>query len=128
VIPEVRTFDPGAERWTPERCYINELSNLPGDPEASLALARVPPGIRTRWHRLGGITERYIILEGAGRAEMGDLPPQGVGPRDVVLIPPGTRQRITNTGQGDLVFLAVCTPRFRPEAYEDVDPDQDACP
>lgn len=26
---------------------------------------------------------------------------------------------LSNTGQGDLVFLATCTPRFRPEAYDD---------
>jgi hypothetical protein len=38
-----------------------------------------------------------------------------------VLIPPSCRQRITNVGQGDLNFLAICTPGFRPEAYEDID-------
>jgi oxalate decarboxylase/phosphoglucose isomerase-like protein (cupin superfamily) len=38
----------------------------------------------------------------------------------VVLIPPSTRQRIANTGPGDLVFLAICTPRFTQGAYEDV--------
>jgi len=42
-----------------------------------------------------------------------------VGANDVVLIPPGTRQRITNMGDGDLVFLALCTPRFRVEAYHE---------
>jgi oxalate decarboxylase/phosphoglucose isomerase-like protein (cupin superfamily) len=40
---------------------------------------------------------------------------------DVVLIPPSCRQRITNIGTGDLIFLAICTPRFRPAAYEDID-------
>ena len=48
--------------------------------------------------------------------------PQRVGPGDVVLIPPDCRQRIKNVGGTDLLFLAVCTPRFRPEAYEDIDP------
>jgi oxalate decarboxylase/phosphoglucose isomerase-like protein (cupin superfamily) len=46
-----------------------------------------------------------------------------VAPGDVVLIPPGCRQRISNVGNEDLIFLAICTPRFRDEAYEDIDPD-----
>ena len=75
----------------------------------------------TRWHRLEATTERYVILEGRGRVEIGDVRPQDVIPGDVVLIPPLCRQRITNTGAGDLVFLAICTPRFRPEAYEDLE-------
>jgi mannose-6-phosphate isomerase-like protein (cupin superfamily) len=113
---------PQAEFHTPEGCFINELSNADADPEASIARARVPPGITTRWHRLNGTTERYVLVSGAGRMEVGNLPPQDIGPGDVVLIPPGCRQRITSVGDEDLVFLAVCTPRYRSEAYEDVDP------
>jgi mannose-6-phosphate isomerase-like protein (cupin superfamily) len=37
------------------------------------------------------------------------------------LIPPMCRQRITNTGTEALVFLAICTPRFSSDDYEDVD-------
>jgi mannose-6-phosphate isomerase-like protein (cupin superfamily) len=40
-----------------------------------------------------------------------------VDPGDRILIPPGTPQRITNTGARDLVFDCLCTPRFVPEAY-----------
>jgi mannose-6-phosphate isomerase-like protein (cupin superfamily) len=50
---------------------------------------------------------------------VGTLPETPVGPGDTVLIPPGCRQRVTNTGQEDLIFLAICSPRFRPENYED---------
>jgi mannose-6-phosphate isomerase-like protein (cupin superfamily) len=82
----------------------------------------VPPGITTRWHRVRDTAERYVILEGKGRVEVGELAPQDVAPGDVVLIPPSCRQRITNLGSGDLVFLAVCTPRFTQEAYEDIEP------
>jgi hypothetical protein len=39
----------------------------------------------------------------------------------VVVIPPSCPQRITNIGEHDLVFLAICSPRFRPEAYEDME-------
>jgi mannose-6-phosphate isomerase-like protein (cupin superfamily) len=67
------------------------------------------------------VTERYIILEGKGRVEVGNLPATNIGPGDVVLIPPGTPQRITNIGDSDLIFLAICTPRFTKDAYEDID-------
>jgi mannose-6-phosphate isomerase-like protein (cupin superfamily) len=110
----------GKEFFTPEQCYIIEVSNSPDDEAASIARARVAPGITTRWHRVKDTAERYVILEGRGRVEVGELPPQEVGPGDVVLIPPSTRQRIANTGKEDLIFLAVCTPRFRNEAYEDL--------
>ena len=115
---------PESEEWyTDERCHIRELSNTADDPDLSIAQARVTPGVVTRWHRLTGVTERYVILEGQGRMEVGDLPPRTLRPGDVVLIPPGCRQRIANTGGTDLIFLALCSPRFTPEAYEDIDCD-----
>lgn len=113
---------PTAEFFTPELCHINELSNTAKDPGLSVARARVAPGVTTRWHRLKATTERYVLLEGRGRVEVDGLDPQEIGPGDVVLIPPDCRQRITNTGPQDLVFLALCTPRFHQENYEDVDP------
>jgi len=118
--PQVRDNAGLAEADTRERCAIAELSNLPEDPEVSIARARVAPGIITRWHRLQGIVERYVILEGRGVVEIGELPPQPVRPGDVVLIPPLCRQRIRNDGDADLLFLAICSPRFRWDAYEDL--------
>ncbi|HEY0659899.1 MAG TPA: cupin domain-containing protein [Lysobacter sp.] len=117
----IKRLDPGAEFYTPEKCYITELSNSPEDVEASIAKARVVPGVTTRRHRLIGITERYVVLEGRGRVEVGSLPPQDVLAGDVVLIPPSCPQRIANLGLEDLIFLAICTPRFRQDAYEDID-------
>lgn len=113
--------NPAAEFFTPEFCFINELSNSANDPDLSIARARIAAGVTTRWHRLKDTTERYVILEGRGRVEVGELPPQEVGPGDIVLIPPFSRQRITNLGDHDLVFLALCTPRFQPEIYEDIE-------
>lgn len=110
-----------AEFYTPERCFINELSNTDADPDVSIAKARVKAGVTTRWHRLRGITERYVILSGSGRVEVGNLPAQDISAGGVVIIPPGCRQRISNIGTEDLIFLAVCTPRFQPESYEDID-------
>ena len=109
------------EYYFKEGCFIAELYNLPNDPAVSVARARVEPGRTTRWHSLDGIRERYLILEGCGLAETGDQPPRQVGPGETVLIPPGCAQRITNTGEVDLIFLAVCTPRFIAAAYKDLE-------
>ena len=116
-------MDLGTELFTSERCYIVELSNTPDDPAASIARARVTPGVTTRLHRLKGVTERYVILEGLGLVEVEGQSPRQVGPGDVVVIPAECPQRITNLGADDLIFLAVCTPRFRTESYEDIDTD-----
>ena len=115
--PLVLRHDPAREYFFREGCFITELSNGEHDPAVSLARARVEPGRTTAWHALRGTAERYVLLAGQGLVEAGDLPPRRVGPGDVVFIPPGCRQRIANTGQDDLIFLAVCSPRFTPEAY-----------
>jgi mannose-6-phosphate isomerase-like protein (cupin superfamily) len=104
-----------------EGCWITELWNNPRDGKLSIARARVEPGVTTRWHRLRGIGERYLVLSGQGRVETGSLPPRPLQAGDVVMIPAGVRQRIANTGRKDLIFLAVCTPRFRKSAYEDLE-------
>lgn len=121
--PAFRHSDPRSEYETAERCSILELSNSADDPDLSIARARVAPGVTTRWHWLAGTHERYVILQGEGRAEVGTLPPQALKSGDVVLIPPLCRQRIANTGTDDLIFLAICTPRFRPANYFDAEPD-----
>ena len=111
------------EFYIPEGCFITELSNSPDDPDASVARARVEPGVTTRWHRLAGTVERYYIITGTARVEVGRLPPQKVTAGDIVLIPPMCPQRITNIGPEDLIFLAICTPRFSNDIYEDIEDD-----
>lgn len=117
----LKRHDPSTEYDTAERCAILEHWNDPSDPQVSVARARVAPGVTTAWHRLDGITERYLIVSGHGRVEVGDAAPQAVGPGDVVVIPPQCRQRIANLGDTDLLFLAVCTPRFVPQAYRSLE-------
>ena len=117
----IRRQNLGDEFYIAEGCHLIEVSNSADDPGASIARARLEPGKITRWHRLAGTAERYVIVQGQGLAEIGSLPPAEVTVGDVVLIPPGCRQRITNTGTDDLVFLAICTPRFSYDAYEDIE-------
>jgi mannose-6-phosphate isomerase-like protein (cupin superfamily) len=114
-------FPSDGEYYFEEGCFILELYNSSEDPAVSIARARVQPGITTRLHKLEGASERYVILEGEGRVEVGTLPPQTVNPGDVVLIPPGCPQRITNTGPGDLIFLVVCSPRFTRNVYQNLE-------
>lgn len=119
--PLVYAAPESAEFWIDEGCFIVEHWNHPDDPALSIARARVPVGVRTRRHRLIGIVERYVILAGSGRLDVAGLAPQDVTVGDVVYIPADTMQCIENTGAVDLVFLALCTPRFRPELYQDLE-------
>jgi mannose-6-phosphate isomerase-like protein (cupin superfamily) len=116
--PEVKKAALAEEFETPERCYISEIANGPEDEEVSIARARVRPGITTVWHRLRGISERYIIVEGTGRVDLRGMESTTVSKGDVVRIPADTPQRITNTGDEDLIFYCVCTPRFQQDHYE----------
>ena len=119
--PQISRANSSKEFFTPERCFILETWNSPDDGLMSIARARVEPGVTTQWHALDGVTERYIIFEGRGKMEVGDLPPADVGPSDTVFVPAGVRQRITNPGQSDLVFFCICTPRFFPECYRSLE-------
>jgi mannose-6-phosphate isomerase-like protein (cupin superfamily) len=83
----------------------------------SIAIARVEPGVTTAFHYLDGIDERYLMISGKGRMEVGDLRPQDIRSGDVVYIPAGTKQRITNTGSEDLLFYCICTPPFDEKRY-----------
>ena len=118
--PAIYKFDSSEEFFTPEQCHILELSNTDSDPGLSIARARVAPGVTTCWHALRGTGERYVILEGEGIVEVDGLPATPVAAGDTVLIPPDCRQRISNTGGGDLIFLALCTPRFTPDCYREL--------
>ncbi len=109
------------EYWFHEGCHIMEIANHPNDPDVSIARARVEPGQQTAWHQLSGVTERYLIVEGNGIVEIGEENPTSVGNGDVVIIPAGLRQRIRNSGNSDLVFYAICTPRFTPDCYQQLE-------
>ena len=113
----IKKLDLSAEYYFDEGCFITELSNTADDPALSIARARVEPGQTTKWHNLRGVSERYVILEGTGKVEVGDLQAQLVTAGDVVIIAPGERQRIKNIGESSLIFLALCTPRFEESVY-----------
>jgi mannose-6-phosphate isomerase-like protein (cupin superfamily) len=109
--------DETAEYLTDERCYILELANSIADPDASVARARVRPGVTTKKHLVAGTIERYVIVSGEGDVHVDGLGDRRVSSGDVIVIPPGVIQSVTNTGDTDLVFLCVCTPRFDWDNY-----------
>ncbi len=87
---------------TPERCYIAENFS---DKKVSIAHATVKPGITTKAHHLENIQEIYIITAGEGKVTFSGLEPTAVSVGDVIIIPAGASQKITNTGKTDLVVL-----------------------
>ena len=113
-------YDRDKEYFFREGCFINELSNTEEDPQLSIARVRVEPGECTRWHLLEDRSERYLILQGTGEVEIGDLGPVSLKAWDVARIPAGFRQRIRNTGTEDLGFVALCTPRFEYQSYREI--------
>lgn len=121
--PRIVRRDEPSEYYLSERCHVLEHWNAAEDAQASVARIRVAPGTTTRLHRLRGTAERYLIHSGRGRIEVAGLAPAEVGPGDAVFIPADAAQRIANLGGDDLVFLAICTPRFVPDCYEDLEPE-----
>lgn len=99
---------------TSERCFVVENYS---DELVSIARARVKPGVTTIAHHLKGATEIYLVARGRGKVEVGNLPPTEVAAGDVVVIPAGVSQKITNTGKTDLIFHCICTPRFTPDCF-----------
>ena len=102
------------ETATAERCLITE--NYSAE-DLSIAQARVKPGITTLAHHLVGVNEIYLITSGIGQVDVGDLKPTKVAKGDLIIIPAGASQRISNIGKTDLVFYCICTPKFTAECY-----------
>jgi len=111
-------FRPESEFEIEERCFIVEMLGVRDDSGCSIARARVKPGVATALHSVTATVERYVILQGEGEVRLGALAPQKVRPMDVVWIAAGEAQMIRNcSATEDLIFLCICTPGFRPEAF-----------
>ena len=122
MIPMVFKEELKNEFYSPEGCFILEISNSENDPSVSIAKATVESGKQTKKHKLLGVTERYVIISGHGIMNLG-TEQFSVKAGDVVLIPPGVTQSIYNNGPFNLVFYCVCTPRFTESCYISLDSD-----
>lgn len=118
---QIIKFDKTKEFFHDERCFIIELLNSSLDEMVSIAHVRVPVGVKTKRHKLINTTERYVILQGIGLMYLDDLEPEEIQQGDIVFIPPEHTQSIQNIGDIDLVFLAICSPRFKNDVYVDME-------
>ena len=82
----------------------------------SLAHAIVKPGKITNLHRLK-TSEVYYILKGSGLMYV-DKKISKVKSGCTIYIPPGSTQRIKNTGKPNLEFLCIVDPAWRKEDEE----------
>lgn len=121
--PTIIHNEESSEYFFEEGCYILELSNSDKDSNLSIARARLAPNTQTKLHKLNQTIERYIILQGQGEVMLGNSDTthlvQNIKPNDVVIVPESYPQAIRNTGDSDLIFLVICTPRFKVENYSE---------
>ena len=106
------------EFYIEENCFITELINASDTPKCSVSKARVEVGAATQPHALRDTDELYYILAGRGEMEIDGFITGTAEQGDLVFIPQNARQCIRNTGNEDLVFLCICTPRFEMGNYQ----------
>ena len=102
---------------TKDGSQIRELAGIPtgNSVNQSLAEATVPPGGETEEHYHRESEEIYFFTAGRGRLRL-DAEEREVEPGDTVVIPPGTRHKLWNTGSEPLKLLCSCSP---PYSHED---------
>lgn len=112
----IRDWKNCAEFIAGDNTRLRELFNPLKDPlelRYSLAHARLAQGLESTPHRLK-TSEVYYILEGTGEMRI-DGEVREVGPGQAIYIPPHAVQSIKNTGKGELVFICMVDPAWRPE-------------
>jgi mannose-6-phosphate isomerase-like protein (cupin superfamily) len=92
---------------------IRELAGAVSLPTAnqSLAEATVPVGGATTEHFHRVTEELYFITAGSGRMRLAEEERE-VRPGDCIVIPPGVRHQIVNTGAQPLQLLCCCAPAY----------------
>ena len=92
---------------------IREVAGLPtgNAVNQSLAEATVAPGTATEEHYHRRSEEIYFFTHGSGRLRVGDEERE-VEPGDTVVIVPGTRHKLWNTGPAPLRLLCCCAPAY----------------
>jgi mannose-6-phosphate isomerase-like protein (cupin superfamily) len=113
---EIRSRDAAVPFTTTDGSTIRSLLDRAVAPvgHQSLAEAELAPGQATVRHYHRASEEIYYLVEGSGLMEVdGETSEVGVG--DAVLIPPGARHRLRNTGAGRLRLLCCCAPPWAAE-------------
>lgn len=99
---------------TADGSLIRELVGIPSGngQQQSIAEATVPPGRETVEHYHRTTEEVYLFTSGEGRMRLGDQEGE-VRAGDTVVIAPGVRHKLWNTGSQPLVLLCCCAPPYR---------------
>lgn len=84
------------------RIMIDESRGSQG---IALVRGRFEPGGELPWHT-HDVEEALTVLEGSALSEIGDEV-YNLGPGDAVLLPAHVPHRLTNAGEGDLVFVTA---------------------
>ena len=102
---------------TKDGSAIRELLHptIHGPGAMSFAEAAVDPGSTTLLHLHALSEEIYHISEGSGTMRLG-MAEFDIATGNTIVIPPGTKHNVTNTGLSALKILCVCHP-----AYSDSD-------
>ena len=102
---------------TKDGSEIRELAGVPtgNSQNQSLAEATVPPGGETEEHYHRASEEIYLFTHGSDRLRLDDDESE-VAAGDTVVIPPGTRHQLWNSGTEPLKLLCCCAP---PYSHED---------
>ena len=112
-------IDAGADSLeAPDGSSVRELVQVgDGARNQSLAEATVAPGAETIEHLHHASEEIYAFTGGSGRMRLGDDEFE-VEAGDTILIAPGIRHKLWNTGGGPLVLLCCCSPPYRDDDTE----------
>jgi mannose-6-phosphate isomerase-like protein (cupin superfamily) len=107
-------FDSGAG----ELVYEILGRSFPGTTDRhSVAYIHLRPGKASQKHFHPVAEESYYILKGTAHLQIG-AEGASLSPGQVVLIPPGQVHQISNPGEEDLEFLAICVPAWEPQNSE----------
>lgn len=82
---------------------------LGATPRALLDLYCLSPGQTQKPHTHGDQDKVYVVLEGTGRAQLGDTE-ERLGPGEAVIAAAGVEHGLVNDGAAPLVVLVVVTP------------------
>jgi mannose-6-phosphate isomerase-like protein (cupin superfamily) len=116
VLMHVCNLDDAAAFVTLDGSTIREVAGAVSLPAAnqSLAEATVPVGGATTEHFHRVSEELYFITAGSGHMRLGDEE-RDVRPGDCIVIAPGARHQIVNTGAEPLRLLCCCAPAYSDE-------------
>lgn len=121
----VRNSKNTAPTVSPHGEIVQELmgTSAGGTQQHSLALITLPPGKQSLKHYHPEAEESYTLLAGNAQLTLDDQVIH-LFAGDSVAIPPGCVHQVTNTGDDNLVFLAVCVPPWTPACSVFIDEDE----